>query len=245
MLNTKQELTCIKEDIDENTFIYKNCMSSLGTLSEVLFCREGIYIVLTELSYAIRITYWRLREILKTQYVYMYVQDRGYYDYFLDKFVDMDYEIFFDETFNETYCYSDEEMKLIENRLRAEDAFIRGSFVDDEGQAYIKKGSKFRKVSDINPNNLYYLCLFMGSLGFHRFRLKKFFSGLAYLLTAGFFGVGWIFDLSSIYFGLQTDKKKRILLPVDEGKKKLLMLPLGVIVNTIYFRLYISYIVGI
>jgi len=245
MDNSNKDLTCIREDVDENTFIYTNCKSSLGDLDEVLFCREGIYIVLKEVPYSIRTTYRRLREILKTQYVYIYVQDKGYYDYRFDKFIDMEYELFFDETFNETYFYSDEEMKLIEDRLRAEDAATRGSFIDDKGQIYIKKGSNFRKVSDIDPNKIYYLCLFFGFLGFHRFRLKKFLSGIMYFLSAGFFGVGWIFDLSSIYFGIQTDRKKRLLLPVDNKRMKLFMLPIGIVVNAVYFRLYFSFIAGI
>ena len=59
-----------------------------------------------------------------------------------------------------------------------------------------------------------------------------------------FFGIGWILDLSSIYFGIMTDKKKSLLLPVEGKGKKLIILPIGIIINAIYFKIYLSVITG-
>lgn len=236
----KDDMTCIRVDIDENTFLYTKCKTSVGELEEVLICRDGIYISLDELTYDIRVTCRRLREILKTQYIYVYVKDYGYYDYFSDRYKEMDFDNFFDEIFNELYSYTDEEMCLIEKRLRIEDAQIRGSYVDDEDNVFIRKGSQFRQVSDLDSDMLYYLCLFGGSFGLHRFWLRKYFTGLIYLLTLGFFGAGWIGDLLSIYLGNQLDKKKRILLPVENKKHKLIWLAAGIVINVIYLKIFLE-----
>lgn len=39
------------------------------------------------------------------------------------------------------------------------------------------------------------LLTFLGLLGIHRMYLGKWFSGIVYLLTAGLFGIGWLYDL--------------------------------------------------
>ena len=57
----------------------------------------------------------------------------------------------------------------------------------------------------------FFLCLFLGNLGFHRFYVGKIGSGLLYLCTFGVCGLGWIMDLVSIIFGVFTDYKGRPL----------------------------------
>lgn len=42
------------------------------------------------------------------------------------------------------------------------------------------------------------LCLFLGGLGIHRFYEGKVVTGLLYLFTLGFFGVGWFIDIIRI-----------------------------------------------
>lgn len=44
----------------------------------------------------------------------------------------------------------------------------------------------------------FFICLFFGCFGVHRFRKKQIGLGILYLLTFGLFGVGWLFD-SIIY----------------------------------------------
>lgn len=50
------------------------------------------------------------------------------------------------------------------------------------------------------------LCIFLGGLGIHRFYTGHVFLGVLYLLTGGFFGIGWFFDLILIIFGFYTDR---------------------------------------
>ena len=52
----------------------------------------------------------------------------------------------------------------------------------------------------------FFLCLFLGWLGVHRFYVAKVGTGIIWLLTFGFFVIGWIIDLLVILFGGFRDK---------------------------------------
>ncbi len=45
------------------------------------------------------------------------------------------------------------------------------------------------------------LCILFGAAGFHRFYVGKVGSGLMFLFTAGWFGIGWLVDIISILSG--------------------------------------------
>jgi len=61
------------------------------------------------------------------------------------------------------------------------------------------------------------LCLFLGVFGIHRFYERKIFTGILYLLTFGFLGLGVLIDLFQIITGSRTDKYK---LPIGKPAVK-------------------------
>ena len=69
-----------------------------------------------------------------------------------------------------------------------------------------------RLVSDKNRWAAFFLCLFFGGLGFHKFYVGKVGSGILYLFTGGLFGIGWFVDIIRILIGVSTDKWGRRLL---------------------------------
>ena len=67
--------------------------------------------------------------------------------------------------------------------------------------------------SNVNANNTgtiakkprnkwvaFFLCLFLGFLGAHKFYEEKAGMGVLYLLTAGLFGIGWLVDCIALLF---------------------------------------------
>lgn len=46
----------------------------------------------------------------------------------------------------------------------------------------------------------FFLCLFLGIFGAHKFYEERILLGILYFLTAGLFGIGVIFDLIALFF---------------------------------------------
>lgn len=112
-------------------------------------------------------------------------------------------------------------------RIERADAYARGWYRSSSGSLYLRHGNGFREASDKDPEQTYYLALFGGVLGLHRFYLGKIFSGLFYLFTGGLCGLGWGIDLVFLLLGAQKDGHKRILLPLRHRLRKCLLLPVG------------------
>ena len=55
------------------------------------------------------------------------------------------------------------------------------------------------------------LCLFLGSIGAHKFYLGQTIMGILYLFTYGIFGLGWLIDLIVLAVGQPKDKQGNLL----------------------------------
>lgn len=66
-------------------------------------------------------------------------------------------------------------------------------------------------VSQKDKWTAFWLCLFLGYFGVHRFYVGKTGSGILYLFTAGLCGIGWIVDLIAIPLGSFRDSYDLLL----------------------------------
>lgn len=57
------------------------------------------------------------------------------------------------------------------------------------------------------------LVLVFGLLGGHRFYAGKVGTGILFLFTVGFFGIGWVIDIFTVAFGNFTDKSGQFIRP--------------------------------
>lgn len=102
------------------------------------------------------------------------------------------------------YCKSDLDKVFDENKAAASTPQINitntSSNVNTNQNAGMPMHSQKSKVVAL------LLCLFLGGLGIHRFYVGKIGTGILYLLTCGFFGIGAIIDLILIIVGSFKDK---------------------------------------
>lgn len=57
----------------------------------------------------------------------------------------------------------------------------------------------------------FFLCLFFGAWGVHKFYLGRFAIGVFYFFTLGVFGIGWVIDLIVLLAGGARDRQGRLL----------------------------------
>lgn len=134
--------------------------------------------------------------------------------------------------------YDEDAIERIIGRIKSTDIKARGYYVNEDGNLYVLRHGKLLRASPRSSDRLYYLTLFTGTLGFHRFALGKIFSGLVYFFTGGFFLVGWLTDLLQLFLGATKDARKRYIMPLSNLKIKLLILPVGLIAGVFLFLVY-------
>lgn len=110
---------------------------------------------------------------------------------------------------------------------------------DSEGNYYLKKHGEWRLASDCDPDEMFQKAVFFGAFGAHKFSEQKNRAGIFYLLSCGFFGVGWLFDCLSIVCGFYKDADGKYLLPVSNRKSCFLKMLGGLVVTVGYMALYI------
>lgn len=77
-----------------------------------------------------------------------------------------------------------------------------------------KTSNKENEHIQKNDGILFFLCLFLGIFGVHKFYQKRIGMGFLYLFTLGLFGIGWIIDTLYILFSIKDKTKFFIFLAI-------------------------------
>ena len=89
------------------------------------------------------------------------------------------------------------------------------------------------------------LCLFLGVLGVHRFAVKRYRSGILYLITAGLFGIGVLFDLVSLFINRFKDSRGNTVSSNFTGFTKIIIF-LGIVTGVeILYLVFEDYILQV
>lgn len=74
------------------------------------------------------------------------------------------------------------------------------------------QGKNSDRVSQGKKSIALVLCLLFGIIGVHRFYVGKAWTGLLYMFTGGFFGLGWLYDIICILTGCFQDSEGNYLI---------------------------------
>lgn len=192
--------------------------------------------------------YQALRGLLGTTVVSLYVYGKGRFDPFEGSVTpipggweQISVEVAKQQR-SEPPCYSSERLRRMQDSIVKADAYCRGFYREADGTLYLLRNGYFRRASEIDPERQFLLTAYGGFLGLHRFAVGKYASGLLYLCTCGFFLTGWLLDLLQMFIGVQRDKHKDLILPLQNKRKKLLKvvpaLALGLLVLFLYLQLF-------
>lgn len=238
----------IRKETEEGWVICEDVHLPSGCRCTVFISPKSVYVLSEGRSAPIK-RYRELQEILGAVYIRLYVLDTG--DGIAGVYDDLKDALggaLDEEDLNENVCtwlstgrviFSQTAIGQMVDRLKSADMKARGYVVQEGGEVFLLRHGTLKKASPVSSDLLYYVTLFGGTLGFHRFALGRFFSGLFYLFTGGLFLFGWLMDLLQLFLGAQKDKKKRYLFPLTNRWVKLLILPLGLVTGFFLFGVYL------
>ena len=216
--------------LEDGALLTESVQTPYGTLERVYFGPGSIYAVADEEADSAAL-YALLREDLGAVRLVLYVNGKGRYDASHGQYgpilmVDALDEDIGTEIYRCPSVYSDRSLEQMQRRLSDIDTRTRGYCRSEDGTLYLYRHGKLYEASPLDGDRLFRLCLFGGIFGLHRFAMGRWFSGLLYGLTCGFFLFGWLLDLLYLLLGFQRDKRKRLVPPVtNRGKKALCLLP--------------------
>ena len=222
-----------RNELQDGITVFRHVMTEHGTLSAVFLGPGGAFLC-AETFPAPDESYVLFKNLFRVSRLLLYSETQGVYDPLSGRFTPLQTDeqpearaLAFVGFRGCLHCYTPEDLSVMCQRLERADAYARGWYRSASGSLYLRYGDVFREASDKDPEQTYYLVLFGGVLGLHRFYLGKIFSGLVYLFTGGLCGLGWVIDLVFLLLGAQKDGHKRILLPLRHRLRKCLLLPVG------------------
>jgi len=70
------------------------------------------------------------------------------------------------------------------------------------------------KTGPVDYSLAWILQTFVGYLGFHRFYMGKWVTGILYLISGGLFGVGWVYDFCTLNTQIsELNAERRVIVP--------------------------------
>lgn len=84
----------------------------------------------------------------------------------------------------------------------------------------------------------FWLAVFLGLLGIHRFYIGKYATGILWFLTSGFFAIGYILDILLIAFNVVKDSNGEKLEPPGPVHDLIIKVAAVVIVGSIILSVY-------
>lgn len=234
-----------REDVSDRYFECSNIVLPQGTVYTLYIADSGIFAIVLPISVH-RDFYLFLRDIFGTSRIRMYVLEAGLYDHITDSTGPLLSDEALSEHIN-SWIFSDSPVwdktaiADLSYKILFRAAVHRGEFVDSEGNVFILRNKKFVSVSPRRFDSIFFLALFGGVWGLHRFSVGKFFSGVLYLLTGGLFLVGWFLDVISLLGGVFKDSKGKYLVPPKNRANRLLWLPVGIFVSVTSFFIISSF----
>ena len=94
---------------------------------------------------------------------------------------------------------------------------------DSQGITYVKRGSHWFQASDEDTEEVFRKTCLFGIFGWFQFHTGRFFSGVAYLLTCGFFGFGYMFDILHFLLGFARDRDGYYYVPLEDKRRPWIM----------------------
>lgn len=236
---------CSQEPLEDGGFLLTDVQTRAGKILSVYLGPGAVFAILPEASDP-AIMYSFLREHLSAVRVCLYVDRLGYFDPYSAALSDpCDAEALQEEIYKRLYqapqVYTSSALERMKANLIRSDAAQRGYYRDDTGILYFLRGETFRRASEKDSEHIFRLCLFGGVFGLHRFATGRWFTGLVYLLTCGVFLVGWLTDLLQLFMGTAKDKHGFLICPLQDKSKKLLVLPIGIIIAVVALMAYLRF----
>jgi len=234
--------SCTWSESANGLFILENVLLPDGPISRIYLGTSGVCGIIDDRVEPRRI-YMSLHAILGTTRIFLFVNDSRLYDAKNDALTDAECSITDDliHTYvqGKVSLHTHQRLHGMLDKLRETDAQTRGYYRDEDGNLYVYRRRKFYPASELDPEQLFRLAAYGGVLGLHRFALRKYFTGLVYFFTCGFFLVGYFLDLLQLFMGTLDDGHKKLLFPFRAQKNRLLRLVPSFAVSTVAFLFYL------
>lgn len=237
---------CHYQILEDGGYAFYDVRLPSVTFSRIYLAPGGVCAV-TEAPTDPKGAYESLRSVLGVSGIVLYLDSEGCYDPFERAVTPIPggYEQQEQEIAqllqSEDQIHSPERLLRLRDKLTEADAYNRGYYRNSEGTLFLLRHDRFEQASETDPERLFAMTLFGGIFGLHRYAMGKIMSGLFFTLTCGGFLVGWLLDLLTLFLGVQRDRRKLLIPPLENRRSKLLRVAPAIVVGIVALSVYSSF----